>query len=186
MRATSCICGPNDPVVIPRGSRKTDWERELGIVIGTRARSVTRNDALAHVAGYLVVNDVSGRAFQFERCGQWDTGKGCNTFGPIGPWLVTSDEVGDPQNLACWLHVNGTRRQKSHTGMMIFDCATIVSYLSEFVTLMPRDLITTGTPAGVGLGLKPQQFPKAGDVMALWIEKLGAQRQECVAWAPEM
>jgi 2-keto-4-pentenoate hydratase/2-oxohepta-3-ene-1,7-dioic acid hydratase in catechol pathway len=185
MKATSCISGPNDPVVIPRGSQKTDWEVELGIVIGARARYVTRSEALAHVAGYLVVNDVSERAFQLERCGQWDKGKGCDTFGPIGPWLVTADEVGDPQNLACWLEVNGTRRQNSHTRMMIFDCATIVSYLSEFMTLLPGDLITTGTPAGVGLGLKPPQFLKAGDVMSLGIEKLGEQRQTCVVWEPE-
>jgi 2,4-didehydro-3-deoxy-L-rhamnonate hydrolase len=185
MKATSCIVGPNDPIVIPRGSEKTDWEVELGIVIGKRARYIDRSVALSYVAGYIAVNDVSERAYQLERGSQWDKGKGCDTFGPIGPWLVTADEVGNPQNLACWLDVNGTRRQTGNTSTMIFDCATIVSYLSEFMTLLPGDIITTGTPPGVGMGLKPQQFLKAGDTVSLGIEKLGEQRQTCIAWEPE-
>jgi 2,4-didehydro-3-deoxy-L-rhamnonate hydrolase len=183
MKATSCIAGPNDDVVIPRGSKKTDWEVELGVVIGTRASYVGKERALDHVAGYLVVNDVSEREYQTERGGQWDKGKGCDTFGPVGPWLVTPDEVGDVQDLSMWLDVNGVRKQTGTTATMIFDVATIVSYLSEFMTLLPGDIITTGTPPGVGLGQKPQpQYLKAGDVVRLGIEKLGEQRQRFVAW----
>lgn len=183
MKATSCIVGPNDDVVIPRGSKKTDWEVELGVVIGSRASYVTKERALEHVAGYLVVNDVSEREYQIERGGQWDKGKGCDTFGPIGPWLVTKDEVGDVQNLAMWLDLNGERMQTGTTATMIFDVATIVSYLSEFMTLLPGDIITTGTPPGVGLGHKPEpRYLKPGEVMTLGIEKLGEQRQTCVAW----
>jgi 2,4-diketo-3-deoxy-L-fuconate hydrolase len=183
MKATSCIVGPNDQVVIPRGSKKTDWEVELGVVIGTRASYVPKERALDHVAGYVVVNDVSEREYQTERGGQWDKGKGCDTFGPIGPWLVTKDEVGDVQDLAMWLDVNGERKQTGTTRTMIFDVATIVSYLSEFMSLLPGDIITTGTPPGVGLGQKPVPvYLKAGDVVRLGIEKLGEQQQTFVAW----
>jgi 2,4-didehydro-3-deoxy-L-rhamnonate hydrolase len=183
MKATSCIVGPNDQVVIPRGSKKTDWEVELGVVIGTRASYVTKEQALDHVAGYVVVNDVSEREYQTERGGQWDKGKGCDTFGPIGPWLVTKDEVGDVQDLAMWLDVNGERKQTGTTRTMIFDVATIVSYLSEFMSLLPGDIITTGTPPGVGLGQKPVPvYLKDGDVVRLGIEKLGEQQQTFVAW----
>ncbi len=182
-KAIGCLQGPDDDVMIPRGSTKTDWEVELGVVIGTRARYVEEADALAHVAGYVCVNDVSERAFQLERDGTWDKGKGCDTFGPVGPWLVTADEVGDPQNLSMWLDINGTRMQTGNTRTMIFGVAKLVSYVSEFMTLEPGDIITTGTPPGVGMGQKP--FPiylKAGDVMQLGIEKLGAQRQKVVAF----
>jgi 2,4-diketo-3-deoxy-L-fuconate hydrolase len=183
MKATSCIVGPNDQVVIPRGSTKTDWEVELGVVIGTRASYVTKEQALDHVAGYVVVNDVSEREYPTERGGTWDKGKGCDTFGPIGPWLVTRDEVGDVQNLAMWLDVNGERKQTGTTATMIFDVATIVSYLSEFMSLLPGDVITTGTPPGVGLGQKPVPlYLKDGDVVRLGIEKLGEQQQTFVAW----
>ena len=165
-KAISSITGPNDNVTIPRGSKKTDWEVELGVVIGTRASYVTKDNALAHVAGYVVVNDVSEREYQIERGGTWDKGKGCDTFGPIGPWLVTADEVGDVQNLSMWLDVNGERKQTGTTATMIFDVATLVSYISEFMTLMPGDVITTGTPPGVGMGMKPEpQYLKAGDVV---------------------
>jgi 2-keto-4-pentenoate hydratase/2-oxohepta-3-ene-1,7-dioic acid hydratase in catechol pathway len=182
-KAISSITGPNDNVVIPRGSKKTDWEVELGVVIGTRASYVTKDEALAHVAGYVVINDVSEREYQIERGGTWDKGKGCDTFGPIGPWLVTSDEVGDVQNLSMWLDVNGERKQTGTTATMIFDVATLVSYISEFMTLMPGDVITTGTPPGVGMGIKPEpQYLKAGDVVRLGIEKLGEQQQTFVAW----
>ena len=182
-KAISSITGPNDNVIIPRGSKKTDWEVELGVVIGTRASYVTKDEALAHVAGYVVINDVSEREYQIERGGTWDKGKGCDTFGPIGPWLVTSDEVGDVQNLSMWLDVNGERKQTGTTATMIFDVATLVSYISEFMTLMPGDVITTGTPPGVGMGMKPEpQYLKAGDVVTLGIEKLGEQRQTFVAW----
>jgi 2,4-didehydro-3-deoxy-L-rhamnonate hydrolase len=182
-KAISSITGPNDNVIIPRGSKKTDWEVELGVVIGTRASYVTKDEALAHVAGYVVVNDVSEREYQIERGGTWDKGKGCDTFGPIGPWLVTTDEVGDVQNLSMWLDVNGERKQTGTTATMIFDVATLVSYISEFMTLMPGDVITTGTPPGVGMGMKPQpQYLKAGDVVRLGIEKLGEQQQAFVAW----
>jgi len=182
-KAVSCLQGPNDPVVIPRGSVKTDWEVELGVVIGKRASYVEEADALSHVAGYCVVDDVSERGFQFDRGGTWDKGKGCPTFGPVGPWLVTADEVGDPHDLSMWLAVNGKRVQDGSTRTMIFGIAKIVAYLSEFMILEPGDIITTGTPPGVGLGQKPEPwYLKAGDVVTLGIEKLGEQRQEFVAW----
>ncbi|WCM26211.1 fumarylacetoacetate hydrolase family protein [Sphingomonas sp. QA11] len=182
-KAISCLQGPNDPVMIPRGSEKTDWEVELGVVIGTRASYVTEDAALDHVAGYCTINDVSERAFQLERGGTWDKGKGCDTFGPVGPWLVTKDEVGNVQDLGMWLEVNGKRVQDGSSSTMIFSVAKIVSYLSEFVTLEPGDIITTGTPKGVGMGQKPDPwYLKAGDVIELGIEKLGRQRQQVVAW----
>ncbi|AMO23872.1 fumarylacetoacetate hydrolase family protein [Ramlibacter solisilvae] len=177
MKSTSCIQGPDDPVMLPKGSVKTDWEVELGVVIGTRARYVTKKDALSHVAGFCVINDVSEREFQLERGPQWDKGKGCDTFGPIGPWLVTSDEITNVQRLDMWLDVNGKRMQTGNTRTMIFDCAKLVSYVSEFMTLMPGDVITTGTPPGVGLGMKPPTYLKKGDVVTLGIEGLGEQRQ---------
>ena len=182
MKATSCIQGPNDPVMLPRGSTKTDWEVELGIVIGERARYVPKKDAQAYVAGYCVVNDVSEREYQLERGSQWDKGKGCDTFGPIGPWLVTPDELENVQRLGMWLDVNGKRMQTGNTRTMIFDCAKLVSYVSHFMTLLPGDVITTGTPPGVGLGMKPPLYLKKGDVMTLGIESLGEQRQEVVAF----
>ncbi len=182
MKATTCIQGPNDPVMLPKGSVKGDWEVELGVVIGTRARYVTRKDALSHVAGYCLINDVSEREYQLERGPQWDKGKGCDTFGPIGPWLVTPDEVGNVQRLDMWLDLNGQRMQTGNTRTMIFDVAKIVSYLSEFMTLMPGDIITTGTPPGVGLGMKPPLYLKKGDVMTLGIQGLGEQRQEVIAF----
>lgn len=178
---TSCLSGPNDDVVLPRGSVKTDWEAELGVVIGTPAKYVSEADALSHVAGYCVVNDVSERAFQLEGTGQWVKGKSCDTFGPVGPWLVTRDEVGDPQALGVWLDVNGEARQRGNTGSMIFPVATLVSYLSRFFTLHPGDIITTGTPPGVGMAMKPPRFLKVGDEMRLGIEGLGEQRQRVVA-----
>ena len=180
MKATSCIQGPNDEVMLPKGSVKTDWEVELGVVIGTRARYVPQKDALKHVAGYCTINDVSEREFQIERGGTWDKGKGCDTFGPIGPWLVTRDEVPNPQKLAMWLDLNGKRMQTGNTRTMIFSVAKIVSYVSQFMTLMPGDIITTGTPPGVGLGMKPPLYVKKGDVMTLGIEGLGEQRQVVV------
>jgi 2-keto-4-pentenoate hydratase/2-oxohepta-3-ene-1,7-dioic acid hydratase in catechol pathway len=180
MKATSCIQGGNDPVMLPKGSVKTDWEVELGVVIGTRARYVTQKDALKHVAGYCTINDLSERAFQLERGGTWDKGKGCDTFGPIGPWLVTRDEVPNPQKLGLWLAVNGQRVQTGNTRTMIFGVAKIVSYLSQFMTLMPGDVITTGTPPGVGMGMKPPVFLKAGDVVTLGIDGLGEQCQTVV------
>ncbi|MBN3725761.1 fumarylacetoacetate hydrolase family protein [Burkholderia sp. Ac-20379] len=179
-KATSCIQGPNDPVMLPRGSEKTDWEVELGIVIGRTARYVERDQALEYVAGYVTINDVSEREFQLERGSQWDKGKGCDTFGPIGPWLVTRDEVPNVQKLAMWLEVNGERVQNGNTSTMIFDAAELVSHLSQFMTLLPGDVITTGTPPGVGLGMKPPRFLKAGDVMKLGIEGLGEQQQTVV------
>jgi 2,4-diketo-3-deoxy-L-fuconate hydrolase len=182
MKATSCIQGPNDPVMLPRGSTKTDWEVELGVVIGTRARYVSKKDALAHVAGYCVINDVSEREYQLERGPQWDKGKGCDTFGPIGPWLVTPDEIANVQRLDMWLDVNGKRMQKGNTRTMIFGVAQLVSYVSHFMTLMPGDVITTGTPPGVGLGMKPPTYLKKGDVVTLGIEGLGEQRQDVVAF----
>jgi 2-keto-4-pentenoate hydratase/2-oxohepta-3-ene-1,7-dioic acid hydratase in catechol pathway len=186
-KAVSCLTGPNDTVVIPRGSEKTDWEVELGIVIGKRASYVEQADALDHVAGYVLINDVSERAFQTERGGTWDKGKGCDTFGPVGPWIVTTDEVGDVQTLDMWLDLNGKRMQTGNTQTMIFGVAEIVSYVSQFMTLEPGDLITTGTPPGVGLGQKPEPFYlKAGDVMELGIEKLGSQRQSVVAWSKDV
>lgn len=186
-KAVSCLTGPNDTVVIPRGSEKTDWEVELGIVIGQRASYVEQADALDHVAGYVLINDVSERAFQTERGGTWDKGKGCDTFGPVGPWIVTTDEVGDVQTLDMWLDLNGKRMQTGNTKTMIFGVAEIVSYVSQFMTLEPGDLITTGTPPGVGLGQKPEPFYlKAGDVMELGIEKLGSQRQSVIAWSKDV
>ena len=178
MKATSCISGPNDTVLKPRGSTKMDWEVELGVVIGSVTRYVSEADAPKHIAGYCVINDLSERHFQLERNGTWDKGKGCDTFGPIGPWLVTSDEVGDPAGLSMWLDVNGTRRQNGSTKTMIFKPAFLVHYLSQFMSLHPGDVITTGTPPGVGMGIKPEPiFLNAGDVMELGIEKLGTQRQ---------
>ncbi len=182
MKATSCIVGPNDTVLKPRGSIKMDWEVELGVVIGSVTRYVNEADAPRHIAGYCVVNDLSERHFQLERGGQWDKGKGCDTFGPLGPWLVTADEVGDPANLSMWLDVNGTRRQNGSTRTMIFKPAFLVSYLSQFMSLQPGDVITTGTPPGVGMGIKPSPiFLDVGDVMELGIEKLGSQRQVVAA-----
>ncbi|ACL61391.1 fumarylacetoacetate hydrolase family protein [Methylobacterium nodulans] len=182
-KAISALSGPHDPVMLPRDSVKSDWEVELGIVIGRRAAYVERAEALDYVAGYCVVNDVSEREYQIERGGTWDKGKGCDTFGPVGPWLVTADEVGDPQALDLWLDLNGRRMQTGNTRTMIFSCAEIVAYVSRFMTLLPGDLITTGTPPGVGMGIKPQPvFLKPGDVMRLGIEKLGEQRQAVVAW----
>ena len=180
---TSAIQGPNDDVEIPRGSEKTDWEVELGVVIGTPGRNIAKEDALSHVAGYCVVHDVSERAFQLERGGTWDKGKGCDTFGPIGPWLVTADEVGDPQKLGLWLEVDGHRYQDGTTANMIFDVATIVSYLSDFCTLEAGDIISTGTPKGVGLGQKPPVYLRAGQTVRLGIEGLGEQTQTMVAAA---
>lgn len=182
-KAPSCIVGPDDTVVIPHGSEKTDWEVELAVVIGERASYVSEADALNYVAGYCVCNDVSERSYQLERGGQWMKGKGCETFGPLGPWLVTSDEIKDVQNLSMWLDVNGERMQTGSTKTMIFDVKTIVSYISEFMVLEPGDVITTGTPPGVGLGMKPPRFLKAGDVMTLGIEGLGEQKQKVVAWS---
>jgi 2-keto-4-pentenoate hydratase/2-oxohepta-3-ene-1,7-dioic acid hydratase in catechol pathway len=181
MKATSSVQGPDDPVTIPRGAVKTDWEVELAVVIGTRAKYVDEAAALAHVAGYAVMNDVSERAFQNERAGQWTKGKSCDTFGPLGPWLVTRDEVADPQALPMWLDVNGVKRQRGSTATMVYGVAHLVSYLSQFMTLHPGDVISTGTPPGVGLGMKPPLFLQAGDVMELGIEGLGRQRQVCVA-----
>jgi 2-keto-4-pentenoate hydratase/2-oxohepta-3-ene-1,7-dioic acid hydratase in catechol pathway len=187
MKTPDSAVGCNDPVVLPQGSVKTDWEVELGVVIGTQARYVSEADALKHVAGYCVINDVSEREYQIERGGQWDKGKGCDTFGPIGPWLVTADEVGDPQDLGMWLEVNGHRYQNGSTKTMIFGVATIVSYLSRFMTLKPGDVITTGTPPGVGMGVKPSPvYLKAGDVIRLGIDKLGEQRQTVHAWDPAL
>jgi 2-keto-4-pentenoate hydratase/2-oxohepta-3-ene-1,7-dioic acid hydratase in catechol pathway len=184
MKATSCIVGPNDDVMLPKGSVKTDWEVELGVVIGRAARYVPESSALDHVAGYCVINDVSERAYQLERGGTWDKGKGCDTFGPVGPWLVTADEVGDPQALDMWLDVNGVRMQTGNTRTMIFSVRTIVSYVSQFMTLLPGDLITTGTPPGVGMGKKPAPvFLRAGDTITLGISKLGTQRQTVVSWS---
>ncbi|MCP5266312.1 MAG: fumarylacetoacetate hydrolase family protein [Burkholderiaceae bacterium] len=180
MKTLGCMQGANDDVMQPKGSKKLDYELELGIVIGTRARHVTKKAALSHVAGYCVVNDVSEREFQIERGGTWDKGKGCDTFGPIGPWLVTADEVGNPQKLDMWLDVNGSSRQRGNTKTMIFDCATVVSYVSQFMTLEPGDIITTGTPPGVAAGMKPPQFLNVGDVVTLGIDKLGSQEQKIV------
>ncbi|MFT4194964.1 fumarylacetoacetate hydrolase family protein [Ottowia sp.] len=185
MKPSSCIVGPDDDVVIPRGSAATDWEVELGVVIGRKASYVSEAEALDHVAGYTVVNDVSERAYQLARGGTWDKGKGCDTFAPIGPWLVTRDEVADPQDLALWLEVNGRRCQSGHTRTMIFGVRRLVSYVSEFMSLLPGDVIATGTPPGVGMGQKPPVFLKAGDVMRLGIDGLGEQRQALRAWSRE-
>jgi 2-keto-4-pentenoate hydratase/2-oxohepta-3-ene-1,7-dioic acid hydratase in catechol pathway len=181
MKATSAICGPNDPIIIPRGSEKTDWEVELAVIIGTRAKYVTEAEALKHVAGYAVTNDVSERTFQIERSGQWTKGKSCDNFGQIGPWLVTRDEVADPQNLPMWLTVNGKTYQNGSTKTMVYGVAHLVSYLSQFMTLHPGDVISTGTPPGVGLGQKPPHYLKAGDVVELGIAGLGQQRQDVIA-----
>jgi 2-keto-4-pentenoate hydratase/2-oxohepta-3-ene-1,7-dioic acid hydratase in catechol pathway len=183
-KAISCIVGPNDPVVLPADATKPDWEVELGFVIGKPARYVEEADALDYVAGYVLVNDVSERQFQLERGSQWDKGKGCDTFGPIGPWFVSADEVADPQNLGLWLDVNGKRMQTGNTKTMIFGVATLVAYISRFMTLMPGDVVTTGTPPGVGFGMKPPVYLQAGDVMTLGIDGLGEQRQEVRAFTP--
>ncbi len=181
-KATSSITGPNDTVTIPKDSQKTDWEVELAIAIGRTARHVPEERALDYVAGYLICNDVSEREFQLERSGTWDKGKGCDTFCPLGPWLVTRDEIRDPQSLDMWLDVNGERMQTGTTKTMIFGVAHLVSYVSRFVTLLPGDIITTGTPPGVGMGKKPPRYLAPGDVVTLGITGLGAQRQTCVAW----
>ncbi|MFF0921057.1 fumarylacetoacetate hydrolase family protein [Rhizobium leguminosarum] len=181
MKATSAIVGPNDNVIIPRGSEKTDWEVELGVVIGKTAKYVTEAEALDYVAGYCISNDVSERAFQTERSGQWTKGKSCDTFGPIGPWLVTKDEIAEPQNLGMWLTVNGQKMQNGSSKTMVYGVAFLVSYLSQFMSLHPGDVISTGTPPGVGMGLKPPRYLKAGDVVELGIEGLGTQKQTFVA-----
>ncbi|MBN9244324.1 MAG: fumarylacetoacetate hydrolase family protein [Mesorhizobium sp.] len=177
MKASSAVSGPNDDVLIPRGSEKTDWEVELAVVIGKKAKYVSEADALDYVAGYCLTNDVSERAFQIERQGQWTKGKSCDTFGPIGPWLVTKDEIADPQNLKMWLTVNGEMVQNGSSKTMVYGVAFLVSYLSQFMSLMPGDVISTGTPPGVGLGMKPPRYLKAGDVVELGIEGLGTQKQ---------
>jgi 2,4-didehydro-3-deoxy-L-rhamnonate hydrolase len=181
-KAPSCIVGPNDDVVIPKSSEKTDWEVELAIVIGSHASYVAENEALNYVAGYCLCHDVSEREFQIERSGQWMKGKGCPTFGPLGPWLVTKDEIADVQKLDMWLDVNGERMQKGSTATMIFRVRKLVSYISHFMILEPGDVITTGTPPGVGMGMKPPRFLKAGDTVSLGIEGLGQQAQRVVAW----
>jgi ureidoglycolate lyase len=181
MKATSAITGPNDNVVIPRNSQKTDWEVELGVIIGSAAKYVPESQALNHVAGYCVVNDLSERAFQLESTGQWTKGKSADTFGPIGPWLVTKDEVSDPQNLKMWLNINGHQYQNGSTKTMIFTVAHIVSYLSRFMSLQPGDIISTGTPPGVGMGQKPPVFLKPGDKIQLGIQGLGEQNQTVIA-----
>jgi 2,4-diketo-3-deoxy-L-fuconate hydrolase len=187
-KAISCIQGPDDPVMLPKGSKKSDWEVELGVVIGRTARHVARKDALTHVAGYCVVNDVSEREFQIERGGTWDKGKGCDTFGPIGPWLVTRDEVPNPQRLGLWLDLNGQRMQGGSTRTMVFGVAQLISYVSRFITLQPGDVLTTGTPPGVGMGRRDAagqpapRYLKKDDVMTLGIDGLGQQRQQVVAF----
>jgi 2,4-diketo-3-deoxy-L-fuconate hydrolase len=184
-KTPNCIVGPNDDVMLPRGSEKTDWEVELAIVIGSRAAYLTESEVESHIAGYCVCNDVSEREYQTERGGQWMKGKGCATFGPLGPWLVTPDEVGDVQNLNMWLDLNGRRVQNGSTRTMIFNVRKIVSYISHFLVLEPGDIITTGTPPGVGLGMKPPVFLKAGDTVALGIQGLGEQKQTVVAFSKE-
>ncbi len=179
---SSAFTGPNDVVVIPKGSQKTDWEVELGVVIGSKARYVSEADALKHVAGYCVVNDVSEREYQIERGGTWDKGKGCDTFGPVGPWLVTPDEAGDPQQLQMWLEVNGKRFQNGNTRTMVFNVAYLIHYLSQFMTLYPGDIVSTGTPPGVGMGQKPPVYLKPGDTIRLGIDGLGEQQQQVYAW----
>lgn len=187
MKTTSAVVGCNDPVVLPQESVKTDWEVELGVVIGEKARYVSEADAMKHVAGYCVVNDVSEREYQIERGGTWDKGKGCDTFGPVGPWLVTADEIPNPQDLEMWLEVNGKRYQNGSTRTMVFGVAQLVSYVSRFMTLYPGDLISTGTPPGVGMGQKPAPvYLKAGDEMKLGIAGLGEQRQRVHAWDPAL
>jgi len=180
MKATSAICGPNDPIIIPRGSEKTDWEVELAVIIGKRAKYVSEAEAMEYVVGYTVTNDVSERAFQLERAGQWTKGKSCDNYGQIGPWLVTRDEVADPQNLSMWLTVNGKKMQDGSTGTMVYGVAHLVSYLSQFMTLQPGDIISTGTPPGVGMGQNPQQYLRPGDVVELGIEGLGQQKQTAI------
>jgi 2,4-diketo-3-deoxy-L-fuconate hydrolase len=182
MKATSAICGPEDDIVIPRGSEKTDWEVELGVVIGKLAKYVSEADALSHVAGYCVVNDVSERAFQLEGTGQWVKGKSADTFGPVGPWLVTADEIPDPQRINMWLEVDGHRFQEGSTKTMVFGVAYLISYLSRFMSLQPGDIISTGTPPGVGMGQRPPIYLRAGNVVRLGIEGLGQQRQRAVAY----
>jgi 2-keto-4-pentenoate hydratase/2-oxohepta-3-ene-1,7-dioic acid hydratase in catechol pathway len=181
LKANTALSGPNDPVQKPRGSTKLDWEVEIAAIIGTRAKYVSEADALNHVAGYCVCNDVSERNFQIERLGQWTKGKSHDSFGPLGPWLVTKDEIPDVQKLSMWLDVNGNRRQTGSTSTMIFSMAKCISYVSQFMTLLPGDVVTTGTPPGVGSGMKPPQFLNVGDVVTLGIERLGEQRQEIVA-----
>ncbi|HEY0857533.1 MAG TPA: fumarylacetoacetate hydrolase family protein [Albitalea sp.] len=186
-KQTSAVIGCNDPVVLPQGSVKTDWEVELGVVIGSRALYVSEADVLSHVAGYTVVNDISEREYQLERGGTWDKGKGCDTFGPVGPWLVTADEIPDPQALTLWLEVNGRRFQDGNTLTMVFGVAKLVAYISRFTTLEPGDLISTGTPPGVGMGVKPApMYLVPGDTMRLGIEGLGEQRQTVHAWNPDL
>jgi 2,4-didehydro-3-deoxy-L-rhamnonate hydrolase len=179
-KQVSCLSGPNDDVLLPPKSKKGDWEVELGVIIGTRAKNISKADALSHVAGYCTINDLSEREFQIERSGQWTKGKSYDSFGPVGPWLVTADEVPDPQNLQMWLDVNGKRMQNGNTKTMVYNVAHIVAYLSEFFTLMPGDIITTGTPPGVGMGMKPPQYLQPGDVIRLGIEGLGEQEQNVV------
>lgn len=181
MKATSAIIGPNDDVIIPRGSQKSDWEVELGVVIGKTAKYIDEADALDYVAGYCVINDLSERAFQTERQGQWTKGKSCDTFGPTGPWLVTTDEISDPANLNMWLKVNGETMQNGSTKTMVYGVAHIISYLSQFMSLQPGDIISTGTPPGVGMGMNPQCWLKAGDVIELGIDGLGTQKQQVTA-----
>lgn len=181
LKANSAICGPDDPIIIPRGSQKTDWEVELGVVIGRPAKYVTETEALSHVAGYCVINDVSERSFQAERAGQWTKGKSCDNFGQTGPWLVTPDEVPDPQALDMWLKVEGETMQAGSTRTMVYGVAFLISYLSQFFTLHPGDIISTGTPPGVGMGKKPPRFLRPGEVVELGIDGLGRQRQVCVA-----
>ena len=182
-KAVSCLSGPDDDVMLPRDARKGDWEVELGVIIGRTTRYVREDDAAASVAGYVLLNDVSERAYQMERGTQWDKGKGCDTFGPVGPWLVTPDEVGDPQQLGMFLNLNGRRMQTGNTANMIFTVKQLIAYVSEFITLYPGDLLATGTPAGVGLGQKPNPiFLKEGDVMHLGVDRLGEQRQRVIAW----
>jgi 2-keto-4-pentenoate hydratase/2-oxohepta-3-ene-1,7-dioic acid hydratase in catechol pathway len=184
MKANSAICGPNDPIIIPRGSERTDWEVELAVVIGKPAKYVTETDAMDHVAGYCVVNDVSEREFQTRRAGQWTKGKSCDSFGPVGPWLVTPDEIADPQALKLWLSVNGETVQNGTTAKMIYGVRHVVSYLSQFMTLHPGDIISTGTPPGVGDGFRPPRYLRPGDVVELGVEGLGQQRQTVVADTP--
>jgi ureidoglycolate lyase len=181
-KATSAICGPNDPVRIPRNSKKTDWEVELGIVIGREARYVDEDGAMDHVAGYCVINDYSEREFQNERAGQWVKGKSADTFGPIGPWLVTKDEIADPQDLKMWLEVDGHRYQDGSTKTMVYGVRHLVHYISQFMSLQPGDIISTGTPPGVGMGQRPQVFLREGQTVTLGVEGLGEQRQETIAW----
>ena len=181
MKATSAIVGPNDDVIIPKKSKKSDWEVELGVIIGEEAKYISENESQNHIAGYCVVNDLSERAFQLERSGQWVKGKSCDTFGPIGPYLVTKDEIADPQNLKMWLDVNGKRMQNGTTSTMVYGVNFLISYLSQFMSLQPGDIISTGTPPGVGMGMKPQIFLKSGDEMKLGIEGLGEQTQKTIS-----